>query len=521
MGYAGRNRERRSVHGKGSERNRHRRNAAVFEHYFKVVPSWRRWFLLWLLLVDTLVMVSALAVSFWLNPWAYEALQRIVPIVVFTMLLCGVWLVTLWLSGSYRRHKLDDGFSLYETVFNAVIGTVILTGSAAYMLHMEIPRTAVIIAPVVAGVLGLFARRLLRRVLLNRRSDGRCSYATVLVGSPAGIGKSLRTLSENRAFGYLPIAVCPIAVCTGEDGESVRNADYREIVSNPEFVKPAVLPFAATLPEDALALGAQTVLIVDALPRESSSLHALALATESLGMELAVSVSFADLSGHDLYLRNSAQQDVLTASLPQYSLATTMFKRVFDVIGASLALLISAPLVMLPVALAIRCEDGGPIFYRQERVGRKGRPFVLYKFRSMQVDAERLDSELARESGQQYGALFKMRSDPRVTRVGRWIRKYSLDEFPQFLNVLLGDMSLVGPRPQRKYEVDNYGELYSTRLLVKPGITGPWQISGRSDLSQAEAERLDVSYIEHWSITGDVVILLKTVVAVLRAVGSY
>jgi exopolysaccharide biosynthesis polyprenyl glycosylphosphotransferase len=270
-----------------------------------------------------------------------------------------------------------------------------------------------------------------------------------------------------------------------------------------------------------MRMGAQTILVADVLKRDSVTMHALSLAVESLGIELAVSVSVADIGGHRVYLRNVTQQQILTASLPQYSAPIRVVKRLIDILGSFVALLFSLPLVMIPVALAIKFEDGGPVLYKQERIGQNGVPFDCYKFRSMVLNADELDAKLAQQSGQEYGALFKVKDDPRVTKVGRIIRKFSLDEFPQFFNVLKGDMSLVGPRPQRLYEVEQYSTLYSTRLLVKPGITGPWQISGRSNLSIEEAERLDVSYIENWSLTGDLVILMKTVLAVVRAVGSY
>lgn len=161
------------------------------------------------------------------------------------------------------------------------------------------------------------------------------------------------------------------------------------------------------------------------------------------------------------------------------------------------------------------------IFFSQKRIGLHGKPFTMYKFRSMVTNAEELKKKLAEENGQTDRFIFKMKDDPRITKVGRFIRKTSLDEFPQFFNVLKGDMSLVGPRPALPEEVARYGSLYSARLLVKPGITGPWQVSGRSDLSQEQSEYLDVSYIENWSIAGDLAILAKTVFVVFLGTGSY
>ena len=172
-------------------------------------------------------------------------------------------------------------------------------------------------------------------------------------------------------------------------------------------------------------------------------------------------------------------------------------------------------------SLNIKAEDGGPVFYKQERIGLYGEPFKVLKMRSMRIDADKHDAEVAAAAGVKLAATFKVKGDPRVTRVGRFIRRTSIDEIPQFINVLRGDMSLVGPRPQRRYEVDQYSSLYSTRLLVRPGITGPWQISGRNNLSQEDAEFLDVSYVENWSLMTDIAILIKTVGVVLRGDGAY
>lgn len=260
--------------------------------------------------------------------------------------------------------------------------------------------------------------------------------------------------------------------------------------------------------------------IADVLSRDSEMLHGMSLSIESLGMELALSVSLADISGHRLYLRNATEQPVLLDSLPQYINSAYAVKRVLDIVCSALALIISSPL-MLGVAIAIKLDDGGPVFFSQTRIGLHGRPFKMYKFRSMVTNAEDLKKKLAEENGQSDRFIFKMKDDPRITKIGHFIRKTSLDEFPQFFNVLKGDMSLVGPRPALPEEVARYGSLYSARLLVKPGITGPWQVSGRSDLSQEQSEYLDVSYIENWSITGDLAILAKTVLVVFRGTGSY
>jgi len=190
-----------------------------------------------------------------------------------------------------------------------------------------------------------------------------------------------------------------------------------------------------------------------------------------------------------------------------------------DLLGAAVGLLLPSPLFAV-LALLIKRDDGGPVFYRQSRVGIDGRDFGCYKFRSMSVDADRRLEEL-KGANEGHGVLFKMREDPRVTRVGRVIRKYSIDELPQLLNVLRGEMSLVGPRPALATEVERYHADLTRRLKVRPGMTGLWQVSGRSDLTAEESERLDLYYVDNWSILHDVHILWKTVRVVLTGSGAY
>jgi exopolysaccharide biosynthesis polyprenyl glycosylphosphotransferase len=204
--------------------------------------------------------------------------------------------------------------------------------------------------------------------------------------------------------------------------------------------------------------------------------------------------------------------------LPRFSGFNYSIKRAFDVVAGGLALLVASP-VMLVVALAVKA-DGGPVLFRQRRVGMRGGHFAMLKFRSMVVDAEARRDELM-HLNEGAGLLFKLRDDPRVTRVGRVIRRLSLDELPQLFNVLRGDMSLVGPRPPLPAEVDRYEGRVNRRLLIKPGITGLWQVSGRSGLSWEESVKLDLWYVENWSLTNDLMILLRTARTVVAHEGAY
>jgi exopolysaccharide biosynthesis polyprenyl glycosylphosphotransferase len=194
-------------------------------------------------------------------------------------------------------------------------------------------------------------------------------------------------------------------------------------------------------------------------------------------------------------------------------------KQALDLIGAGFVLLVLSPLFVV-AAILIKLDSPGPVFYRAERIGLNGKPFAMLKFRSMVVDAEKGRLALVgRNEGA--GPLFKMRHDPRITRVGRWLRRLSIDELPQLINVLRGQMSIVGPRPPLQSEVATYSGDVHRRLLVKPGITGLWQVSGRSNLPWEESVRLDLYYVENWSLMQDLLIVWRTIGAVCRSVGAY
>nr|WP_278814504.1 sugar transferase [Bifidobacterium pullorum] len=482
-------------------------------------PLWRYLYVASLVAVDVVVMLLALVICFAVNPDAYDAVPEVMPIPLFLVLVCGMWLLCLAFAGCYHRHVMAEGYDLYAKVINAGVFTLVLSSCVAFMLGLELPRTALIIAPLVAMLLELIARWLMRRALHSSRRRGGSKYSTVVVGSSDGINRTLRMMQSHLSLGYNPVAVCPIAADPHDPDAYV----VTEFTPDPDITgadQLKVLSFGSRFPRTVERLGVQEVYIADVLSRDSKLLHAMSLAIESLGIELAISVSLADTGGHRLYLRNSVEQPVLIASLPQYRTGTYVIKRVLDIILSTLAIVVSSP-IMLATAIAIKLDDGGPVLFSQTRIGLHGKPFKMYKFRSMVTNAEEIKAKLAEQTGQTDRFIFKLKDDPRITKVGKFIRKTSLDEFPQFFNVFKGDMSLVGPRPALPEEVERYGSLYSTRLLVKPGITGPWQVSGRSDLTQEQSEFLDVSYIENWSITGDLALLAKTVMVVFRGTGSY
>lgn len=462
---------------KGSARNRgmhdaHRR------------PRWRYAFVSCMVVLDIAVMLLSLLISLLVNGEAYVTIVRSMPFELFLFCFSLIWVLCLALAGTYHRHLMADGYELYAKIINASLLTVLLYCSLSFTLNLDLPRTALITAPVITFFLAVIERWQMRMSLHRNCRNGRCKYKTVLVGSSVGINAALCTMADYSNWGYELIAVCPIEADLHEPDAYV----VTSFVPNPNIPGAdtlKVIPFNSAFPRTCESLGVQEVYIADVLSRDSEMLHGMSLAIESLGMELALSVSLADISGHRLYLRNTTEQPVLLASLPQYTNSAYAVKRVLDIVCSALALIIFSPL-MLGVAIAIKLDDGGPVFFSQTRIGLHGRPFKMYKFRSMVTNAEELKKKLAEENGQSDRFIFKMKDDPRITKIGHFIRKTSLDEFPQFFNVLKGDMSLVGPRPALPEEVARYGSLYSARLLVKPGITGPWQVSGRSAFPRAK-----------------------------------
>jgi exopolysaccharide biosynthesis polyprenyl glycosylphosphotransferase len=248
-------------------------------------------------------------------------------------------------------------------------------------------------------------------------------------------------------------------------------------------------------------------------------LRDLAWELEKTGTDLCVAPALLDVAGPRTTIRPVAGLPLLHMDHPEFTGIRRVVKAAFDRAMAGLALLLLSPLFLVIITV-IRLADHGPGLFRQTRVGRDGRAFTVYKFRTMVVDAEERKSHLAALNDSD-GVLFKMRRDPRVTAVGVWLRRWSLDELPQLINVLIGDMSMVGPRPALPQEAALYGDHVRRRLAVKPGITGLWQVNGRSDLSWDESVRLDLRYVENWSFVLDLQILWKTASAVLRGSGAY
>ncbi|HET9517961.1 MAG TPA: sugar transferase, partial [Actinoplanes sp.] len=267
----------------------------------------------------------------------------------------------------------------------------------------------------------------------------------------------------------------------------------------------------------AAAVGADTVIVLSMPEFDAADVRRLAWELEGDDVDLLIASSLADVTGQRITVRHVDGLPLLHIEHPQLTGAWRAVKTAWETAAAALAVLLLAPVIGVLAAL-VKLDSRGPAFYLQRRVGLGGREFSMIKLRTMVADSDQQAHLLHNESD---GVLFKMRADPRITRVGRVLRRYSLDELPQIVNVLLGHMSLIGPRPPLPSEVARYPHDMQRRFAVKPGMTGLWQVSGRADLSWEDSVRLDLSYVENWSLSMDLVILLRTVVVVLRGTGAY
>ncbi|MGA4844221.1 sugar transferase [Streptomyces sp. G45] len=388
------------------------------------------------------------------------------------------------------------GRSLFAATVVLALGGIALTSrNIKLWIFVAIPAIAVV---------AMTARYLLRLWLHKQRKDGRCLRPVLAAGSVATVRDLITRTRKFPHLGWRVEAVCTTdGLAPGDgllDGVPVvgRLSDVADHVRRDGYRVVALTPDPHWSPD---------------------RLQRLAWNLEGSDAEMVVAPVLMEVAGPRLHVDAVLGIPLLRVSMPTFTGGRRAVKEVVDRVGAAILLVLFAPLMLL-VGLLVLADSRGGAFYRQRRVGKDGREFTILKFRTMVVGADRARAELA-ELNEGAGLLFKMRRDPRVTRVGAVLRRYSLDELPQLFNVLTGSMSLVGPRPPLPEESAAYGPDIRRRLLVKPGLTGLWQISGRSDLPWEEAVRLDLRYVEDWSLALDTVILWKTLRAVLYGQGAY
>jgi exopolysaccharide biosynthesis polyprenyl glycosylphosphotransferase len=413
-----------------------------------------------------------------------------------------LWMIAVRIFGGYERRFIGAGSDEFRRVLNAGLS---LTGALAlisYAVNNELSRIYLLISMQVIVVLDLVVRYALRKRLHYLRSRGQCMSTVVAVGHEAAVAQLISELRRESHHGLQVVAACLAGESTATEVAGV------PVVGD--------LDAAASVVRN---LKAGTVAVLSCPEMDGIKLRTLAWELEKTGTDLCVAPALLDVAGPRTTIRPTAGLTLLHVDHPQLSGPRQVVKDLFDRTAAALGLLALSPL-LLAIAAAIRLSDKGPALFTQIRVGKGGELFRIYKFRTMVVDAEARLAEI-REKNEFDGVLFKIRRDPRVTAVGARLRKWSLDELPQLINVLRGEMSLVGPRPALPEEAARYAAHVRRRLIVKPGLTGMWQVNGRSDLSWDETVRLDLRYVENWSFALDLQILWKTVSVLLHGSGAY
>ena len=421
---------------------------------------------------------------------------------VLSLSLPLFWLLMVMLSGGYDPRFIGVGSDEFRRILNVGLGLTAAIAIVAYGTRTDLARSYVLVALPCATMFDLLARFALRKRLHRRRKLGRCMRRTVVVGH-ASVAADLATELRRESYHGLQV----VAACvTG-------------MLGNGEIAGIPVIGDLGSVPEVVARFDADTVAVLACPEMSGVRLRELAWALEKRGTDLCVAPALLDVAGPRTTIRPVAGLPLLHMDHPEFTGVRRVIKSAFDKFLALAALALTIP-VFLAIPVAIWLGDGGPPFFRQIRVGRHGRLFTVFKFRTMVRDAEDRKAQLS-ASNEYDDVLFKIRDDPRVTRVGTWLRRWSVDELPQLINVLLGDMSMVGPRPALPEEAAAYGEQVRRRLVVKPGITGLWQVNGRSDLPWEESVRLDLRYVENWSLALDLQILWKTLSAVGRGSGAY
>jgi exopolysaccharide biosynthesis polyprenyl glycosylphosphotransferase len=436
---------------------------------------------------------------------AYLALSLFLPV---------LWLSAVALAGGYDSRFIGVGPDEFRRVLNAGAFLTAAVAVVSYAANVGVARGYVAVVLPSLTVVDLLARFALRKQLHRLRRKGHCMRKVVVVGHATVISELAAMLRWESHHGLSVVAACVAGLSPGEQPSDQLGAPGPD--SGP------AVPMIAGI-DDVVGTveryQADTVAVLACPEMSSARLRALAWQLEKTDTDLCVAPALLDVAGPRTTIRPVAGLPLLHMDHPEFNGARRLVKAVFDRAAAFTGLLICGPLLLV-IAAAVRLGDGGPALFRQVRVGQDGRHFQVVKFRTMVPDAEDRLAQVGMLN-ETDGLLFKMRRDPRVTPVGAWLRRWSLDELPQLINVLSGDMSLVGPRPALPAEAALYGEHVRRRLAVKPGMTGLWQVNGRSDLSWDESVRLDLRYVENWSFVLDLQILWKTWSAVVRGAGAY
>ncbi|MGQ0629514.1 MAG: sugar transferase [Sporichthyaceae bacterium] len=460
---------------------------------------WRRRYTVASVTLDLLAAVAAAStaelVRFGVHPPAGYVAGSVAAVIA--------WMALLAVCGAYQHRLIGVGTAECRRALLA--GLLLMAGIAftSYATKSQFSRGFVVIAIPTVIVLSILARLALRTWLHRQWRGGRYVQRTLLVGSRLEVGATIDRLRGDTTHGMLVVGACI-------PGGNRTDACALQVPVISEY---------ADIETGVAGTRSDVVTVLSSAMVTGEELRRLSWRLEGSHTDLVVCSGLTETFGTRVTIRPTAHSPMLHVARPRLTGPSRVVKGAFDRLGAGLGLLLISPL-FFTIALAIWAHDRHSPFFRQIRVGLGGGEFGMWKFRSMVPDAEARKAELM-HLNEADGALFKIVEDPRLTPIGRWLRRYSIDEFPQLINVLSGHMSLVGPRPPLREETEAYGHGHRRRLLVKPGMTGLWQVSGRSDLSWEESEQLDLRYVENWSLVLDLHILFRTARAVMRREGAY
>jgi exopolysaccharide biosynthesis polyprenyl glycosylphosphotransferase len=413
--------------------------------------------------------------------------------------LLVTWLILLSVFKSRDPKIVGSDFSEYRRVLNATLSVLGLLAFVSLYFKVDVSRLYVTEVLVIGLVALLVARRLGRNWLNKQRKQGNFTRRVAIYGPTSELALELQKYSSHKESEFEPIMTIEdkdLLVLKYLNSDKTKKVDLEH------------------LPEVLAEENIEILQVVGSGPSSAQMHKKLYWALDGWDISFVVSPAITGVSSSKLTTRVIAGSPLIKISSTKFTGPQYFVKTTFDILFSLIALIVASP-VMLVTAIAIKVTDRGPIFFKQTRIGINGKEFKILKLRSMKVGAEKEFDELATKAGYEVNSVqFKLKDDPRVTSIGRFIRKTSIDELPQFINVLKGDMSVVGPRPHVHKEVEAYDDHAVRRLLVKPGITGPWQIGGRSELTWEESVALDLDYVEHWSPIQDLVIVSRTVLYV-------
>jgi exopolysaccharide biosynthesis polyprenyl glycosylphosphotransferase len=477
-------------------------------------PDWRRQYARQVAFTDLIVLVWAVFGTqlVWFGLGSAEVSIREdsrlsdISYWTFSTLLVAVWMILLATFDTRGYRVIGAGSLEYKRIFELSVRLFGAIAILAFLLRVDVARGYLLIAFPLGILVLCLSRWLWRKWLIAKRANGEWVARVLLVGSEQSVATIARELSRSAGAGYHVVGAC---VPSGRIADTIEGTEI-PVMGSVDAVERAMQACNA----DTVAVTSTDDLPADKVKQISWSLQP--------GREhLVLAPSIVDIAGPRLMTRPVSGLPLIHVETPRFTLGQRIVKRTVDLVLTGVGIALLSP-VLLMLALLVRLDSPGPVLFRQTRVGLRGETFTMLKFRSMVIDAEeRLQAlrDQARDAGND--VMFKMKDDPRITRIGGFMRRFSLDELPQLFNVFGGSMSLIGPRPPLVHEVELYDPHVHRRFLAKPGITGLWQVSGRSNLSWDDTVRLDLYYVENWSLTGDVAILAKTVKAVLAKDGAF